>query len=328
MQFTQVSYSEPHKQRTRDILKAHPELKSLYGNYPMSALYLFGIVAFQFTLAIALRDQSIWLNLLIAWFVGAIANHALWTLIHDATHNLILKSSFANRLLAIIANFPIVFPGAISFRTFHLMHHKYQGIEELDADLAISIEAKLAGHNPIGKSLWFLFFFVFQPLRVQRLKKIQLIDKWVVFNWFVEVTLLTFIIHTFGWYSFLYLFFSSAFSVGLHPLGARWIQEHYVTETRTNQETYSYYGPLNRVAFNVGYHNEHHDLPMVAWRNLPKIRAGAPEFYDSLMSYRSWTGLLLRFIFDPTLSLHSRIVRKETVPGKVVPVPVPATVEA
>jgi sphingolipid 4-desaturase/C4-monooxygenase len=326
--FTTVSYVEPHKQRTRDILKAHPELKSLYGNYPLSALYITGLVALQYAIAILIKDQSIWLNLLVAWTVGAIANHALWTLIHDATHNLVFKSAFANRLLAVFANFPIAFPGAISFRTFHLMHHKYQGIEELDADLAIDIEAKLAGNNPIGKSLWLLFFFVFQPLRVQRLKRIQLIDKWVIFNWFVVVTLMTFMVLTFGWYSFLYLFFSSAFSVGFHPVGARWIQEHYVTETSTNQETYSYYGPLNRLAFNVGYHNEHHDLPFVAWRNLPKIRAGAPEFYNSLVSYPSWTKLWLRFIFDPSLSLHSRIVRKEAVPGKVVEVPVPAPAEA
>ena len=46
-------------------------------------------------------------------------------------------------------------------------------------------------------------------------------------------------------------------------MGARWIQEHYLTHGE--QETYSYYGPLNTVAFNVGFHNEHHDFPSVPW---------------------------------------------------------------
>ena len=97
------------------------------------------------------------------------------------------------------------------------------------------------------------------------------------------------------------------FSVGLHPVGARWIQEHYTLNP--DQETFSYYGPINRVALNVGYHNEHHDFPSIAWNNLPKLRALAPEFYDSLRSHSSWTRLMIQFVFDERYTLFSRVER-------------------
>ena len=112
---------------------------------------------------------------------------------------------------------------------------------------------------------------------------------------------------TFGWDPVKYLAISSLLAVGLHPLGARWIQEHYVFAP--GQETYSYYGPLNTVAFNIGYHNEHHDLMTIPWSHLPRVRATAPEFYDHLHAHRSWTRLLLTFLGDSNVTLFNRIVR-------------------
>ncbi len=88
---------------------------------------------------------------------------------------------------------------------------------------------------------------------------------------------------------------SSSQLVFIH-LGASWIQEHYLTHG--DQETKSYYGVLNTVNLNVGYHNEHHDFPSVSWNKLPKVRKIAGNYYDTLDYHTSYTSLLFRFLFD------------------------------
>ncbi len=59
-------------------------------------------------------------------------------------------------------------------------------------------------------------------------------------------------------------------------------------------ETYSYYGPLNAIMYNVGYHNEHHDFPNVPGSRLAQVRAAAPEFYDNLPHHTSWSKVRAR----------------------------------
>ncbi|WP_280640546.1 fatty acid desaturase [Hymenobacter volaticus] len=76
------------------------------------------------------------------------------------------------------------------------------------------------------------------------------------------------------------------------------------------QETYSYYGRLNGVNMNVGYHNEHHDMPSIPWNHLPRLKALAPEFYEPLLHHRSYTKLFFQFLFDQEISLFSRITRR------------------
>jgi sphingolipid delta-4 desaturase len=87
--------------------------------------------------------------------------------------------------------------------------------------------------------------------------------------------------------------------------------EHYVFQEGEDQETYSYYGPLNLLAYNVGYHNEHHDFPNIPWTRLAKLHAMAPEWYgeDTLKRHASWPGVTWRFITDPSVGMFSRVKR-------------------
>ena len=303
-----VSWPEPHRERTRRLLAAHPEAKELCGPAPSSALFVVLLVGLQVGLAWLLRDSPWWALLLVAYLAGALACHALWVLIHECAHNLIFRSPAANAWAAIACNLPIVFPSAIAFRKYHLLHHAYQGQEELDADLASPLEARLVGNSSWRKALWLLLYFAAQALRVPRLKRIRLVDGWYLANLAVQIAFVAAVVAFVGWRGFAFLLLSSVFSIGLHPVGGRWLQEHYLTFPG-DQETFSYYGPLNAFAFNVGYHNEHHDLMRVPWSRLPALKRLAPELYEPLRCHRSWSRLVLRFIFDPSLSLYSRMTR-------------------
>jgi sphingolipid delta-4 desaturase len=85
------------------------------------------------------------------------------------------------------------------------------------------------------------------------------------------------------------------------------IAEHYMFAR--GQETYSYYGPLNLLSYNVGYHNEHHDFPQIPQTRLHKLRAIAPEYYDGLYAHTSWCWVLWRFLVDPSMGPWSRMHR-------------------
>lgn len=127
--------------------------------------------------------------------------------------------------------------------------------------------------------------------------------------------------------SILYLILSSFLAGSLHPLAGHFIAEHYVYETITPDardpangipvpETFSYYGPLNWFAYNVGLHNEHHDFPAVPWTRLHAVRRIADEFYRDLPRHESWVNAIWRFIWDENVGMRCRVKRKTG--GRVV----------
>jgi len=127
--------------------------------------------------------------------------------------------------------------------------------------------------------------------------------------------------------SLVYLIFSSFLAGSLHPCAGHFIAEHYVFSqhqppAKKNDgnnaaadvpppETYSYYGPLNALTYNVGLHNEHHDFPAIPWTRLPKLNEIAREFYEDLPCHRSWVNVTWQFINDERVGLWCRVKRKE-----------------
>jgi len=304
---------EPHKSRCRDILKAHPEVSTLIGRNPWTGAVLAGLLSLQLGLAFWLGSLGIrywWLSLIIAWCVGAFASHCMYVIIHEATHNLIFRSKFLNKVAGVAADLTNTFPGALAFRVYHLKHHAHMGEHDWDGDLPLPWEARLVKNSSWRKIIWMFLFPFMQVTRSMFTKKVKTINTWVVINLVAVVLFDIFIIYFFGFNAIIYCLFSMVFGLGLHPVGARWIQEHFTLDE--NQETYSYYGWLNNLSMNVGYHNEHHDFPSIPWNRLPELRAMAPEYYDTLAYHDSWSKLLLKFLFSPEYSLYSRITHVDS----------------
>jgi sphingolipid delta-4 desaturase len=309
LDYIRVTYGEPHATRGRQMLLAHPELRTLAGHNRASAVWTLALVLTQCGLALVLGHRSWMVWLPCAYVIGATIDHGLWALIHDCAHNLVFRSRTANRLIAMVANVPLVVPGAISFCKYHLLHHRHLGDLELDAGIPGPTESRVIGRSGVAKAIWVAGTILVQGvIRPRRLTRVKLLDGWTVVNIVSQIGCMALLAGWAGAAPFKYLITSTVFAIGLHPLGARWIQEHFALVP--GQETYSYYGALNNVSFNVGYHNEHHDLVTIPWSRLPEIRRIAPEFYEELHAYTSWTALLIRFVRDRDISLFDYIVRR------------------
>ena len=232
-------------------------------------------------------------------------------MIHECAHNLVFRSRLANEAAAAVANLPHVLPMSALFRQMHLGHHAHIGEYALDGDLPSGWEARLTSAGLPGKVLWLLLFPLFSGSRVFRVG--VRIDSVAALTALFQILSDIVVVVVAGWGALLYLTLSFFFSVGLHPLGARWVQEHHIVSE--GQETYSYYGFLNRLCFNIGYHTEHHDFPSIPWNRLPMLRGTAPDFYNQRLGHSSWFRILLRFLFDNNDSLYRRIVRDTGMPA-------------
>lgn len=307
--YIQLETPNIHISRKKAIQEKYPEVKNLMGRNVWSALWITLIVIGQLFLASIFQNQSYLMLVLGAYLIGAYASHSLFAQIHECCHNMVFKKTVPNKVMGIICDTALFLPGAMAFRKYHMVHHRHMGEYKYDADIASVEEAKFIGNSTFKKLLWIVFFGLSQALRPTRFKNIKLVDKWLIINiaYMVAVNLLIF--NFLGGKALLYVGLSTFFGLGPHPVGGRWIQEHYVT--KEEQETYSYYGPLNKLSFNVGYHNEHHDFMNIPWNNLPKLKALAPEYYDSLYSYQSWSAVLWNFIFNKSATVFDRVLHPE-----------------
>ncbi|HYM25183.1 MAG TPA: fatty acid desaturase, partial [Vicinamibacterales bacterium] len=174
--YIRVATDDPHVARGRQLLAAHPELRDLAGPMVSSLAWILVCTSTQVAIAIALAGQPWYVWLAVAYIVGATIDHALWVLIHECAHNLILPTRLGNRLAALTANLPLVFPAAMSFCKYHLLHHRHIGELDLDADLAGPGESRAVGESRWAKAAWLAgFVVVLAAVRPPRLKTERLV---------------------------------------------------------------------------------------------------------------------------------------------------------
>ncbi|MCJ1380531.1 hypothetical protein MMC17_003639 [Xylographa soralifera] len=313
---------EPHRTRRQAIIKAHPEVTKLCGPEPLTKYCVLGVIALQLACAVALRHNAV-LSLpffLTAYIIGATANQNLFLAIHEISHNLAFRSPMANRLFAVFANLPIGLPYSAAFRPYHLTHHKSLGVDGLDTDLPTALEA-LFLDSLLGKAFFCTFQILFYALRPMLVYQLPLTSLHL-FNIAAQLLFDYLLVTAFGPKPLIYLILSSFLAGSLHPCAGHFIAEHYVfnREAMASKvkktdvpvpETFSYYGPLNLLTYNVGLHNEHHDFPAVPWTRLPALHELAKEFYADLPCHTSWTWVIWQFVWDREVGLWCRVKRKE-----------------
>lgn len=322
------------------------------------------LVVAQITSFYFIRNISnYWLLFALAYFVGGVANHAIMLAIHEISHGMAFGASrpLANKLFGIFANLPIGVPMSVSFKKYHLEHHRYQGDEKLDTDVPTYMEVSLFT-NSLRKTIWCLlqpFFYTMRPLFVNP----KPLDNMELLNIAFQLAFDLVVASTLGWHIVAYMIGGSVLAMGLHPVAGHFISEHtlmfdyneptqtkmldennnsvqnqgvngkticqsgetnvsdHVLESSKSQqavdeygkflvpETCSYYGPLNWVTFNVGYHVEHHDFPSIPGSRLHMLSKIAPEYYLNLNHHKSWTRVLWQYITDPRVGPSARVRR-------------------
>lgn len=207
-----------------------------------------------------------------AYAFGSCINHSMTLAIHEISHNNAFGNykTMWNRWLGIFANLPIGIPYSVSFKRYHMDHHRYLGGDGIDVDIPTDFEGWFFC-TTFRKFMWVILqplFYALRPLFINP-KPISSLE---FINIVVQFTFDIIIYYVLGIKSLVYMLSASLLGLGLHPISGHFIAEHYMF--LKGHETYSYYGPLNLLTFNVGYHNEHHDFPNIPGKNLPLVSKG------------------------------------------------------
>lgn len=170
--FQWVYTDEPHTTRRREMLRMliyffislriiffflekYPQIKQLMGHDWRIAIQVAITVLIQLTMAIVVRDlpwKFVWL---VTYVISGTLNHSLSISFHESmikqkykiVHNSVLfvilvghnlafgnHRPIANRILGYIANLPLCIPSSVTFKKYHIDHHKLVRLKKLNSE--------------------------------------------------------------------------------------------------------------------------------------------------------------------------------------------------
>jgi sphingolipid delta-4 desaturase len=277
---------------------------------------MLGITLTQIALSVyAATHITSWpLFTLLAYGVGGLLTHWLSLGNHELCHDLMCSWGPGNEILGVVANLAQGIPSFISFKRYHADHHWFlneANPKHVDPDVPTEWEARFFT-TPLRKLVWVLLtpaFYSLRPLVVCPKKPgyKEVLNTVVVIGF--DLALWYFV----NYKAVLFNLMSTVLGMGLHPVAGHFMSEHYnLYGDNDRQETYSYYGILNYVTFNVGYHVEHHDFPKISGFRLPQVTAMASEYYQTQHPHYSWVKILADFILSDKIGPNRRIIREMT----------------
>ncbi|KAM7336627.1 hypothetical protein ACRRTK_005120 [Alexandromys fortis] len=159
--FEWVDTDEPHAQRRLEILAKYPEIKSLMKPDPnliwiITAMVLTHIASFHLVKDLEWKWVLFW-----SFVFGSSINHSMTMAIHEISHNFPFGHYRAlwNRWFGMFANLPFGIPYSVSYKMYHMDHHRYLGVDGIDVDAPSHFEGWFFC-TPFRKLVW----VVFQPL--------------------------------------------------------------------------------------------------------------------------------------------------------------------
>lgn len=297
-----------HHNRGNYLKNKYPNIKKYFNKTSIYLKYqiLFIVFTLNYLSYFSEFINNIYIYFIFSYLIGGIFTNILTLGMHELSHNHAFKSYNNNRLFTIICDLGFGIPVAESFRKYHMIHHKYNGIYGLDPDIPTYLEQNIF-QNKFGKFIWIIFQGFFYSIRPFFIKLFPL-NKFQLFSYFCSFIRFTLLWYFIGFKSAIYPIIALLFGAGLHPLAGHFLTEHFYKDNNFT-ETNSYYGWMNYITFNVGYHNEHHDFPQVPGYLLPNIKNDIYE-YNFTPSINSWFFIIFDFIFNPKYKISNRKMLK------------------